>query len=140
MNTSLNTQLLGTADLQKYIKQIERKKEYNRSYYQSKVKPKRETDRQELEIFRERCAKLEAYISQLENDQPKESIIISELKSQNQKLMSENLDLSQQFIKLNNDNMNLRQMLDACRKKTYELMMQKADYLLPNIQNLTLNS
>lgn len=140
MNPQLGTQLIGSADLQRFLQQMERKKEYNRSYYHSKVKPKRETEKQELDILRERCAQLEENIIQLQTGQPQDSMLLAELKRKNQDLTSENLELSQYVSKLKQDNSALAKLLDAARQRNYELMMQKADELLPNVQNLTLNS
>lgn len=139
MNSSNQVQVNG-ADLQKFIQQIERKKEYNKSYYQNKTKIKRETEKQERELLKEKCTHLEANIVQLQNEEPKTSSIIENLKKINQTLISENSELKQQLSRLNHDNVTLKQLLDASRQRNYELMMEKADYLLPNIQSLTLDS
>lgn len=139
MNSPNQTQVNGS-DVQKYLQQMERKKEYNRSYYQNKIKPKRETDKQELERVKEKCVQLEEHIVQLQNEEPRTSTIIENLRKTNQNLTNENLELKQQVMKLKNDCVTIGQLLDAARQRNYELMMEKADHLLPNIQNLTLDS
>ena len=118
----------STEEVQKYINQIERKREYNRSYYHNKVKVKRETEKGELETLRERCFQLEKYIQQ-----PKSDSLFNELKEQNKLLSDQVSNLNRQIVELNNDNAYLRQMLDTSRKRHHELMMLKMDEILPKI-------
>lgn len=129
----------GGPEIQKFIQQIEKKKEYNRSYYRTRVKPKRETEKYELELLREKCAKLESDIDRLQSGKPEGSLLMEDLKKQNQNLTSENFKLTQQIFKLTRDNTMLTQLLETARQRNYELMMQRADDLLPSLQNLTLN-
>lgn len=138
MSLSFTIPNSDTSDIQKYIEQAQRKKEYNRAYYQAKVKPKRTTEKEELAILRQKCAELESYIASLESN-PKDNKIITELKNQTQILNDKISDLTQQNLKYQHDMSALKQALDAARQRNYELMMEKADHLLPSIQNLSLN-
>lgn len=126
-------------DIQKYIQQVERKKEYNRSYYHTKIKPKRETEKNEIDTLKQKCAQLEAYIAQLQSGEHEDPAIVVELKSKNQKLICENFELSQQIIKLTSDNAYLTNSLELTRKQRYNIMMEKSKDLLPRLQNLSLN-
>ena len=140
MDSPFYQSISRAADIQKYIQQIERKKQYNRDYYHSKVKPKRENQKQEIDVLRERNIILENYVKQTEGQSKEDPIIVNELKRQIQTLNDKNFDLNQQIDRLQHDNNTLRQALEVARQRNYELMMQKADDILPNIQNLTLNS
>jgi chromosome segregation ATPase len=139
----MNSPVLYTSPLppeaQKALEQIQRKRDYNRSYYHSKVKPKRETERQELDSLRERCSQLEKTITQLHSQlhNPAESSTIRELKGQIQILTNKNFDLSQQISKLLQDNKTLQQALDIARQRNYELMIKRSDDILPNVQGLS---
>jgi hypothetical protein len=113
-------------NIQKYLQQAERKKEYNRSYYQNRVKPKKETAKQELELLRERCSSLELEILRLKNDQIDEDNAIH--------LINENSYLTDQVTRLTQDNENLRKLLEVARQRNYELMMKKPSIVLPQIQ------
>lgn len=139
MNSANQTQT-NDPNVQKYIQQAERKKAYNRAYYQSTIKPKRETNKQEVEHLKEKCEQLEAHIYKLQNEETKYSTLMEDLRRSNQNLINENSDLKQQIIKLHHDQGTLRQSLEIARQRNYELMMEKADQLLPNVSNLTLNS
>lgn len=139
MNSPVSTSPLPP-DAQKALEQIQRKRDYNRSYYRSKVKPKRETERKELDFLRERCSQLEKMISQLnsQSHNPAESSTIRELKEQIRILTDKNYTLSQQISKLLQDNKTLQQALDIARQRNYELMLQRSDELLPNVQGLSI--
>lgn len=121
---------IDSVDIQKYIKQAERKKEYNKSYYQNKIKPKRETTKQELEILRERCEKLQISLYHSQNSQ------IDEENFKN--IMNENLYLNQQIIQLSQDNENLRKLLEVARQRNYELMMKKSLDILPPLHGVSI--
>lgn len=116
--------------IQKYVDQAERKKEYNKAYYQNKVKPKKEIQKHDLEYFKDRCSQLELELFHYRNN--------SNQQSQNSKLINDNNELNQQLAIMIKDNSNLRKLLDATRQRVYELMMMKSDEILPPIQNITL--
>lgn len=120
-------------EAQKALEQVQRKREYNRSYYHSKVKPKKNNNKQELDSLRARCSQLEQIVVQLQGDtnNSNESLMIQELKEQIQILTDKNLKLTQ-------DNKALQQALDIARQRNYDLMMQKCDTLLPNVQGLSI--
>lgn len=131
-------QTVNDVAIQKFIQQAERKREYNKTYYQNRVKPKKEIQKHDLEYFRDRCAQLELELYQYQNSQVQESPMIEHLERQNAKITNENNELNQQISNLINDNSNLRKLLDAARQRVYELMMKKSSDILPPLQNMTL--
>lgn len=120
----------NNVEIQKYIQQAERKREYNKSYYQTKTKLKRETTKQELDFLRERCEKLEAELFKLQNNNYDDNF---------RNLTNENSCLSEQVITLTQDNVNIRTLLEATRQRNLDLMMKKAADILPPVQNLSLS-
>ena len=136
MSQEILNQTNDSSDIQKYIQQIEKKKEYNRSYYQNKIKPKRVNEKQELGDLRERYEQLVSEMYRLQNNQ--DSPLLENFKRQNQNLIDENLELKQRIIKLTQDNENINQLLDIARQRNYELMMKKSVDLLPPLKNIAL--
>jgi hypothetical protein len=110
-------------NIQKYIQQAERKKEYNRTYYQNRVKPKRENTRQELDAFRLRCEQLEISLVHLQNNQIDEENL--------QRIIEENQQLHEQIIKLTQENESFKQLLELSRNKNYSLLKRSIDILPP---------
>ena len=131
-------QTVNEVAIQKFIQQSERKREYNKTYYQNRVKPKKEIQKHDLEYFRDRCAQLELELYQYQNNQVQESPMIEHLERQNVKIINENNELNQQISNLINDNTNLRKLLDASRQRVYELMMKKSADILPPVHNVSL--
>lgn len=131
-------QTVNEVAIQKFLQQSERKREYNKAYYQNKVKPKKEIQKHDLEYFRDRCAQLELELYQYQNSQMQESPMIQHLERQNARLVNENNELTQQISNVAQDNSNLRKLLDAARQRIYELMMKKSADILPPLQGLSL--
>jgi hypothetical protein len=131
-------QTVNDVDIQKFIQQAERKREYNKTYYQNRVKPKKEIQKHDLEYFRDRCTQLELELYQYQNNQIKESPMIEHLERQNIKMINENNELNQQISDLIKDNTNLRKLLEASRQRVYELMMKKSADILPSLQGMIL--
>ena len=114
-----------TPEIRKYIDQVERKKQYNRDYYHSKVKPKRSAQKQELELYRQQCTEFK---SQLELS---ESSSISQLNE-------EIRNLSELVQKYKSENNALIEALNVARQRNYEILIQKADDFLPNVKGISL--
>ena len=112
---------METPTIQKYIEQVERKRQYNRSYYHAKVKPKREVEREELEVYRKKC-------QEYENNEA----------STHSQLQKEIQNLSEQIQKYKQENKALRDALEMARQRNYELTIQRVDEFLPNVKGLTL--
>jgi len=108
-----------TPDLEKYLRQAQKKRDYNKSYYQSKTKPKREQEKSELDLLRDRCALLE-----------------TQSKSQDEyiELAQRYNDLLEQFNRIKEENGTLKQELEIARQRNYDLLMSKKDVLLPPLQ------
>lgn len=117
-------------NIQKYIEQAERKREYNRLYYQGKVKPKKEQEKRELEVLREKTGGIESTKSQ-------EQI---QLENKYRDALQKILELEQKFNQLANENRILRTALEASRQRIYELTMQKTDQILPPLEGLSLST
>lgn len=138
MNSSSNSEPL---DIQKCIQQVERKREYNKAYYHSKVKVKRENEKKEYDVLKEKYNKLENYIMQIETGMNKNSeklLLLSEHEKQIKDLTNANLDLTQKLLQSQREIDVLQQSLEIARKRNYELIIKKSNELLPNIQNLSL--
>ena len=131
-------QTVNEIAIQKFIQQSERKREYNKTYYQNRVKPKKEIQKHDLEYFRDRCSQLELELHQYQNNQIQESPMIEHLERQNTRIINENNELTQQISNVVNDNSNLRKLLDASRQRIYELMMKKSADILPPLQGMSL--
>ena len=113
-----------TPEMVKAIQQLERKKDYNKQYYQHKTKPKIEADKSELTLLRERCALLE-----------------QQTRTQDEylQLAERYNDLLRQYDRLKEENAAVKQALDVARQRNYELMMLKKDEILSVAQNRTLH-
>ena len=131
-------QTVNDVAIQKFIQQSERKREYNKAYYQNRVKPKKEIQKHDLEYFRDRCAQLELELYQYQNNQIQQSPMIEHLERQNARITNENNELTQQISNVAQDNSNLRKLLDASRQRVYELMMKKSADILPPLQGMSL--
>lgn len=99
-------------EILKCVQQIEKKKEYNRLYYQNKVKPKKEMEKSELELLRERCTILEKQVRTHE-----EYVQLAERYN----------DLLDQFERMKEDNAALKKALEVSRQRNYELIMLKKE-------------
>ena len=104
-----------TPELIKYAQQAERKREYNRWHYENKVKPKRQMEKSELELLRERCALLETQTRTQE-----EYLQLAERYN----------DLLKLFDKSKEENASIKQVLEVSRQRNYELMIFKKDEIL----------
>ena len=111
---------LNPAELQRFVDQIQRKRTYNRKYYHERVKPKREKEKQELDHFR-----------QCNVDESIEEI--TRLRQENEKLMLSIAQLQEELA-------TLKETLDITRKRNYDLMMEKADHLIPKLGTISLRS
>lgn len=124
---------VGADNIQKYIEQAERKREYNRKYYQNHTKLKRVQEKQSIQSLEKRCQELETLLSK--KSQTSDEIV---MKRQLTSLAHENTYLKQQMVRMTNEINELRECLQANRLTNYELMLQKSDIFLPDIQNITL--
>lgn len=123
---SLSSVTPDIRDIDRYIGQIERKRQYNRDYYHRNVKPKKEQQKQELEQLRERVAQLDIS-NELANCQRE----ISRLTAQNQELTTRLRRQEQELLAT-------RQALEVSRQRNFQLMSIKADQILPDLEGLTL--
>lgn len=114
---------LDSSEINKCISQIKRKREYNRRYYQNKVKPQKEQEKKELQLLRKRCAQLE------QNHQGE----------QVNYLMHQVQDLTDRLRQLEQENASLKEALEVSRQRNYELLINNAQQYLPNIEGMTLN-
>lgn len=114
---------IDSSEINKCISQIQRKREYNRRYYQSKVKPQKEQEKKELQLLRERCVQLE---------QNKQGEHVSYLMCQIQ-------DLTDRLRQFEQENASLKEALEVSRQRNYELLMNNAQQYLPKLEGMTLN-
>lgn len=121
---------VGPVDLNKYVAQIERKRQYNREYYHKNVKPKKEQERQEIELLRLRIAQLE---QQLESSDE-----VSRYQIEITKLSARNNDLIEKLHHLEQELLATKQALEVSRQRNFELMAIKADQILPNLEGVSL--
>jgi hypothetical protein len=106
-------------EILKCIQKEERKRQYNKQYYQNKIKPKKEMDKSELELLRERCSLLE------KQSQTHEDYL---------KLAERYNDLLDQFERMKEDNAALKMALEVSRQRNYELIMSKRDETQNKVQ------
>jgi hypothetical protein len=114
-------------EITKCFQQVQRKREYNRKYYQTKVKPQKEKEKNELQQLRERCAQLEQNNMEKQYEQKMAKMVY-----QTQNLLDQNHQLEQ-------ENRALREALEISRQRNYELLLNNAEQYLPNISDSTLN-
>ena len=119
-------------EVQKYIEQAEHKRQYNKDYYRSRVKPKKEEQKRELELLRERCAQLESRIHA-----PAELI---EARQEIVTLTERNSELLEKLHQYEKELLAVKQALEVTRQRNYELMSLKSDQLLPSLGGWTLSS
>lgn len=100
-----------TPEIEKYLQQRERKREYDKRYYQERTKPKKQQMKSELEILKDRCAMLEAQL------QSEESYV---------ELADKYNDLYKQYMGLLTENKVLREAVDHARQRNYELAAEHA--------------
>ncbi len=113
-----------TPDVLKYIQQAERKREYNKQNYQNRVKPKREMEKAELSLLRDRCMLLESQTKTQE-----EYVFLAERYN----------DLLKQFDRLKEENAAVKQALEVSRQRNFELMMLKKDEIISSAQNKSIH-
>lgn len=115
---SFTSEHLDDSSIMKYIQQVERKREYNRQYYRSKIKPQKEIQKQELEQLREQNTELQGRL--VSNEE------LDALKQENRDLLNKLQRAEQELIAV-------KKALEVARQRNYELLMQKADEILPSL-------
>ena len=124
--------------IEKCIQQAERKRQYNRDYYHTRIKTKRESEQEELIRLRQECQALQIHLERVQQfvqEQTRasfESEIVS-LTEANELLAADNDKLNRKVVQLDRDNKLLQAMVDHSRKQVYDLMMEKADDILPRV-------
>ena len=106
----------SSPDLERYMKQMERKRAYNQRYYQEKTKPKKDLEKEELTFLRDKCTLLE--------DQ-------SKVQDDYIRLAEKYNDLLAQHDNLKQINVSLNRALEEARQKNYQLLMLNAGQILP---------
>lgn len=118
-------------EIQRYITQVQNKREYNRRYYQERTKTKRETEKQELQRLREVCSQLQSQLDiATQNNNSEYEEILSRLLRKNDEL---------QFLldRANEEKVALSNALEVARQRNYQLMMVKADSILPKVKTVS---
>jgi len=114
-------------EVENALRQLERKRTYNRNYYHKRVKPKRNQEKNELDILRKRCSELENFIK---------STNIADREYYEKIIDSQQLEIDSMKItieKLVNDNTILYNSLEDAQSKLHNLMMEKTNELLPQL-------
>lgn len=117
---------VGPVDLNRYVEQIERKREYNRKYYQNNIKPKKQHQKQELELLREKIAQLDV------------SDEVARYRREIALLTERNNELLNKLHQHEQESLAIKQALEMSRQRNFELMSIKVDHILPNLEGLTL--
>uniref|UniRef100_A0A6C0IZM0 BZIP domain-containing protein n=1 Tax=viral metagenome TaxID=1070528 RepID=A0A6C0IZM0_9ZZZZ len=123
---------IGPVDLNRHLEQIERKRQYNRDYYQKNVKPKKEREKQELDLLRARVAQLELQLDTSDE--------VSRYKREIVALSERNNDLTMKLHRLEQELLATKQALEVTRQRNFELLSIKADQILPSLEGLSLPS
>jgi len=113
---------MNSDEMNKCLLQVQRKRDYNRRYYESKIKPQKLSQKRELEMLRERCAQLE---------QNQNQDVFAKITHQSEALL-------EKINQLEQETQMLREMLELSRQRNYELLMNNADQYLPKLQNSSL--
>jgi hypothetical protein len=129
---------LTPEQIEKYVQQVERKRQYNREYYHTKIKTKRESQQEELLRLRQDCQALQSRLEMVQQYVHQEVTASFEdkvigLTEENQLLAADNEKLIRRGNQLERDNKLLQASLDHARKQVYDLMMEKADDILPRV-------
>lgn len=109
-------------DAQRAIEQVQRKREYNRAYYHSKIKPRKVEQKLGLEKLKEENTELNLQLELKNKDFDKQIIALQE-----------------KIRLLQDENNNLISELEIYKEKNSELMMKMTMNLLPNLDGLRLN-
>jgi glucan phosphorylase len=123
---------IGPVDLTRHLEQIERKRQYNRDYYQKNVKPKKEREKQELDLLRARVAQLELQLDTSDEVSRYQREIVA--------LSERNNDLTMKLHRLEQELLATKQALEVTRQRNFELLSIKADQILPSLEGLSLPS
>lgn len=120
---------LGPVDLNRYVEQIERKRQYNREYYHKNVKPKKEHQKAELDLLRERVAELETQLDTSDE--------VARCHREIASLTERNNELIQKLHRYEQEFLSTKQALEMSRQRIFDLMSIKADQILPNLDGLS---
>jgi len=115
-------------EVARYISQMQNKRDYNRKYYQERTKIKRETEKQELERLRATCSDLQNQLAA--NTETR----VQECQIQVSRLLEENVALQTRLEQVEAENITLSNALQVARQKNYDLIMLKADDILPRLK------
>lgn len=121
--------VVSPEEIHRYISQIQKKRERNRQYYHEVTKVKKETQKQELERLRETCRQLQAQLTSTTDCR------FADYEDRIDRLMQENGELKVRLEKLQAENTTLSTNLQIARQKNYELLMAKAEDILPKVRN-----
>lgn len=129
---------LTQEEIDRCIQQAQRKKEYNRQYYHNRVKVKRESEQQELIQLRQDYQNLQNHLKAVQQviyDQVQADFEadLESLSDENATLLAENERLTKIVANLQRDNKLMQSQVEHARKQLYDMMMEKADDILPRV-------